>query len=750
MTSPARTRAEESPAGGRILIVDDQEDVRLMLQTVLALDGWETEEAASGEEAVARVARTPDLDVLVVDYRMPDLDGVEVARRIRRSGFQRPIIICSAYLNPQIEHDADALGAHTVSKDDLRELRETIRRRIAANDAERWGEDSHRLAAIVESADDAIIGKTLAGIVDSWNPAAERIFGYSAKEMIGSPIWVLVPADRDDDMHSMLQKLGRGEHVDHYETVWKTRDGRLLDVSLAVSPITDLDGSVVGASTIARTVARHKSAERGARAILETAHEAFVAIDQSGAIIEWNPHAERTFGWTRAQVLHRPLSETLIPRASGEAHAGELERMLATGGETAVGIPLELTALHRDGRELPVELTVTAIKAGRGWQYHAFIRDISERKRAEDNFHGLLESAPDAMVIVDDGGLITLVNRQTELLFGYRREELLAEPAELLVPERFRDRHPHQRAQYFIDPKARPVGVGLQLYALRKDGTEFPVEISLSPLKTASGTTVSAAIRDVTERRRAEELQHALATEQEAAEHLRELNRLKDEFLGTVSHELRTPLTVIAALSEVLEGSPDRSDRADLLSRISRNASDMGAMIEQLLDYARLEAGKVALEITSLPLRAAVLQCIDRAPGVSTRPIALEVPDGLQVQADQRWFERILVNLLTNAAKFSSDGSPIRVTATSVDGVGTIAVEDEGIGIPLEEQERVFERFHQVAMVAGKGGTGIGLSVVRRYVELLGGQVWVESTPGQGSRFLFTLPLSPEPRGGTG
>src|SRR3984893_16886230 len=191
MGSPSGTYAEKSPGGGRILIVDDQDDVRLMLQTVLSLDGWDTEGAASGEEAVARVGRTPDLDVLVVDYRMPDLDGVEVARRIRRSGFQRPIIICSAYLNPQIEHDADALGAHTVSKDDLRELRETIRRRIAANDAEQQGEDSHRLAAIVESADDAIIGKTLAGIVDSWNPGAERIFGYSAKEMIGSPIWVL-------------------------------------------------------------------------------------------------------------------------------------------------------------------------------------------------------------------------------------------------------------------------------------------------------------------------------------------------------------------------------------------------------------------------------------------------------------------------------------------------------------------------------------------------------------------------------
>ena len=618
----ARTHSEGSPAGGRILIVDDQEDVRLMLQTVLSLEGWDTEEAASGEEAVARVGRTPDLDVLVVDYKMPDLDGMEVARRIRRSGFERPIIICSAYLNPQIESEASALGAHTVSKADLRDLKETIRERARAPGPEQRLKDSH-LAAIVESAEEAIMACTLAGTVEGWNPAAERLYGYSAQEIIGrAQVSLLVPADHHNDVPEILQRIGQGERVEDYKTLRETKDGRLIHVSLTSSPIRDRKGEIVGAVTITR--------------------------------------------------------------------------------------------------------------------------DLAENMGTEEKFRALLDSAPDAMVIVGIDGLMTLVNRQTELLFGYRREELLAQPVEMLVPERFRDRHPGRREGYFADPKVRPAGAGLQLYAVRSDGREFPVEISLSPLKTAGATTVSAAIRDVTERKRGEELQRALATEQEAAQHLRDLNRLKDEFLATVSHELRTPLTVIAALAEVLGKSPDREDRAKLLERIFQNASDMGAMIEQLLDYSRLEAGKAALDVGPLPLRDAVVRCIDLAPDMGGREVALEVPGGLTVQVDALGFERILVNLLANAAKFSPEASPIRVTATAENGEATIAVEDEGIGIPTEEQERIFDRFHRVAVVSGKRGTGIGLSIVRRYVEWFGGEVRVESTPGHGAKFLFTLPLSAE------
>ncbi len=520
LSSHRPTRTESARMRNTILIVDDQDEVRLAIQAILALEGWDTAEAASGEDAVARVTRSHDFAGLVVDYRMPGLDGLEVTRQIRGSGFERPIIICSAYLNAEIEREAFALGAHTASKDDLGALREMIRE-LRGNGAEK--PRGRGLAAIIGSSEDAIIS------------------------------------------------------------------------------------------------------------------------------------------------------------------------------------------------------------------------------RAEGMFRGLLEAAPDAMVIVDSVGRIALVNRQTEELFGYVREDLLAKPVEMLVPERLRRRHRSDRDQYFVNSIARPMGAGLELYAVRNDGSEFPVEIVLSPLTIESETIVSAAIRDLTERKKTEEtLQRALTIERET-ERLRDLDRLKDEFLSTVSHELRTPLTVILGLTEVLRGSgaTDSEDRYELLERIFANASDMRAMIEQLLDYSRLEAGKVRLEIRPLPLREAILRCIDLARGVlGPRRSSVDVPDGPKVQADEHGFDRILMNLLTNAAKYSPEDSTVRVTAKAENGVATISVQDEGTGIPATEQSQIFERFYRSSQRSGGRGTGVGLAVVRRYVELLGGSVSVESELGRGSTFLLTLPLS--------
>ena len=367
-------------------------------------------------------------------------------------------------------------------------------------------------------------------------------------------------------------------------------------------------------------------------------------------------------------------------------------------------------------------------------------------RRVAEQFQGLVEAAPDAMVIVGERGRIKLANVQATALLGYTGAELLGLSIEALVPERFRSQHVLHRGGFFAGPHARVMGAGLELYALRKDGREIPVEVSLGPLQTDQGTLVSAALRDVSDRKRAEEeLEAALARERDAAERLRDLDRLKDEFLATVSHELRTPLTVIMALAEVLNASAliDERRQADLLGRISNNAGQMNAMIAQLLDYSRLEAGKVALEVGPLPLRDAVMQCIElvRDP-IGARPTLIEVPADLTVQADKRGFERILVNLLSNAAKYSPEGSAIRVSATTDNGDATVAVQDEGIGIPAAEQSRGFERFYQGSSVPAKRGTGVGLSIVRRYVELLGGQVWVESDPGRGSRFQFRLPTA--------
>lgn len=360
---------------------------------------------------------------------------------------------------------------------------------------------------------------------------------------------------------------------------------------------------------------------------------------------------------------------------------------------------------------------------------------------------GLLEAAPDAMIATSPEGVILLVNRQAELLFGYHRDELVGEPVELLVPARYAGNHSTHRESYAHHPTMRPMGVGLELFALRKDGSEIPVEISLSPVETTDGVIYAAAIRDASERKEAERrLQDALEAERTAAEQLRTLDALKDEFLSIVSHELRTPLTSIAGFAElILTQQLDEDTHRTLLERIRANAGEMGRMVDQLLAYSRLEAGRVEVHPVEIDVASSIREVVtNQSGGLTGHEIQLDVEPGLTATADPSALERVLGNLLSNAAKFSPVHHPITVTARSAeDGQVVVSVRDRGIGIAPEEQKRVFERFYQASANSRTAkGTGIGLSIAVRYIEMQGGRIWVESEVGKGSTFSFTLPRS--------
>jgi len=361
-------------------------------------------------------------------------------------------------------------------------------------------------------------------------------------------------------------------------------------------------------------------------------------------------------------------------------------------------------------------------------------------------FHGFLEAAPDAVVIIDGGGVIVQVNRQAERLFGYLREELLGRPLEVLMPERLRGSHVAQRQAYSDDMHPRPMGRGLDLIGLRKDGREFPIDVSLSPLPNEEGVLMASAIRDMTDHRRLEDELRARTRE------LEEADRQKDHLLSAVAHELRNPLSALANVAQIL-----RSPQADaaIYQRAShaleRQTAHMARLVEDLLDLSRVRRGKLTLRRESIDLRTIAPKAVEMSHSlIEARKHNLEVaqsPEPLSVSGDPVRLAQVVSNLLTNAAKFTPEGGHICLTTAREDGVAVVRVCDDGAGIPQQMLSRVFDLFTQVG-VAGDdqaGGLGIGLSLVRLLVELHGGTVAAFSDgPHQGSEFVVRLPLLPD------
>ena len=360
-------------------------------------------------------------------------------------------------------------------------------------------------------------------------------------------------------------------------------------------------------------------------------------------------------------------------------------------------------------------------------------------------FHSFLEAAPDAVVIIDKNGAIVRVNNQAEKLFGYVREELVGRLVEVLLPERFRSSHVAKRQAYSANPHSVPMGRGLNLFGLRKDGSEFPIDVSLSPLPTETGTLMASAIRDMTTQRRLEDELRRRTCE------LEEADRQKDQFLSAVAHELRSPLAVSSNVVQLLHSphaGPAAHQRA--AEMLGRQTAHMARLVEDLFDLSRVRRGKVTLRREAIDLWMVVPKALEMVrPLVETRKQHLEVAqcrEPLWVSGDLTRLIQVVSNLLTNAAKFTPEGGHVWLSAAREDGTAVVRIRDDGMGIPKEMLSRVFELFTQMepAGVGRTRGLGIGLALVRRLVELHEGTVEVTSDgPGQGSEFVVRLPLLP-------
>ncbi len=606
--------------------------------------------------------------------------------------------------------------------------------------------DPSHHSAVLDFNPDAIALSDPLGNVRHWNRAAEQVFGYAASEALGRPLVDLIAADADRDAHERLLATARAEGACIEEAVRQTKLGARVYISISVRALAaDAGGGFLFSMrdvTALKVMRDVKAIDARYRSLLDHTPDGMVIVNATGHIVLANGRVHEVFGYTPPALVGQVV-EVLLPQRYRQAHLGHRAGFLAHPRTRAMGAGLELFGQRRSGDEFPVEIGLSSIDTDEGPMVMCAVRDMASRQEArrsaERTFRDLLESAPDAMVIVDEAGTVVLVNSQAVKLFGWSREELLGRSMDVLVPERFRGAHAGHRGSFFQHPRARQMGAGLDLLGLRKDGSEFPVEISLSPIQTEEGPRVASAIRDATERRRAEQALH-------------DANRLKSEFLANMSHELRTPLNGILGFSELLiDGRPGplNDKQREYLQDVHACGRHLLQLINDVLDLSKVEAGKMDLYTEDFsPVEAAVAVCSLVAPLARKKKLRLVPPaavPGLTVHLDSQKYKQVLFNLLSNAVKFTDVGGEVVVSiAAEPAGWLRLAVRDNGIGIAERHIGRLFEAFSQLDGGAGRRyeGTGLGLSLTRKLVELHGGRIDVVSEPGRGSTFTVCLPLT--------
>lgn len=652
------------------------------------------------------------------------------------------------------------------------------------------------LAAVLDSLNEGVIVIGEQGQLVHFNPAARRMHGGVGESETQKDDWSRVyglflpdkvtpyPPDQLPSVRAL-----RGERVPYCELYQKLpgeAQGRMF--SNTAAPIIDEAGKqrggvvvVVDITESGAAAERLRRSEEAYRDLYDHAPCGYYSINRDYLVIAMNATALNWLGYTAEEVLGKMHLPELLGPDDREPFRERFARFLQTG--TADGIVQIFQ--RRDGSTFPTLLKAVAVCDDDGHFLHTrtTIFDLTERRLAERRFQSLLESAPDAMVIANAIGEIVLVNSQTERLFGHGRRQMLGQPVEMLLPDRFRAAHVEHRANYFAAPSIRAMGAGDELFGKRADGTEFPIEVSLAPVEAQPESWVCAVVRDVTEQRalmrrlrewneqleiRVAERTHELA---QAIQELSHRNQENELFVYSVSHDLRSPLVNLQGFSQELATSCEQlrnicaaadappalrasaealigGDIKESLHFIRNAVQRLSGIIDALLRLSR--AGRVEYEWRELNTRAIVQSVVDALKGTAQeRRASIQIAPLPLAWGDATAIEQVFANLLANALNYLDPSRAGRVEIGVIAGEQdadlarqTFFVRDNGVGIPTELQAKIFVAFQRLTPKLAPG-EGMGLTLVQRIVERHGGRIWVESSPGSGSTFYFTLPTAP-------
>ena len=589
------------------------------------------------------------------------------------------------------------------------------------------------LSAIVDSSDDAIVSKTVDGIITSWNRAAEKIFGYSANEVIGRSIRLIIPPELQAEEDYVLGQIRRGERVEHYETVRQTKDGRIIDISLTVSPIRNAQGEVVGASKIARDISERKRLESLMFAVIDSSGDAIVTKDLNGVITSWNGGAEKMFGYSASEVIGQSIRLIIPPELQGEEDY--VLREIRRGNRID---HYETVRQAKNGRRVDISLTVSPIRNTRGTVVGAskIARDITDRKRLESLLSAVVNNSSDHIVTTNLDGIITSWNGGAEKMFGYSASEAIGQSIRLIIPPEL-----HAEEDSVLDQIRRGERVNhYETVRQTKDGRRVNISLTVSPIRDARGGVIGASriARNITEKKE-------LELEREAARaQLVEALAGRDEFIAVAAHELRNPINVMVLLWQVLNKMSDESAISasrKLIDKSRAQLARLSSLVDRLLDVTQIRSGKFDLCYEVFDLIGLIREVISRFT-IENPAIRISLQDERHIEGawDRLRIDQVVTNLVSNAIKYGGQ-KPIMIKASANGEYAMITVRDQGIGILPENLDRIFVRFERVTAPPTSQGLGMGLWITKQIVEAHGGSVVAESELGNGSTFTVRLPF---------
>ncbi len=605
------------------------------------------------------------------------------------------------------------------------------------------------LAAIVESSQDAIIGEDLDGRITSWNKGAERMYGYTADEIIGKNISSLVPPGRFNEIPRTMEALRTGRRIMNFETLRAAKDGKLLDVSLTVSPVLDSDQTVVGASVIARDITERKIAEEALRKANETSVYAspvpIGAIDATGHVTMWNPAAERVFGWNEKDVIGKP--NPILPEEEAEAAALLHKRLLS--GETLTGV--EVRRRKRDGSLVDISLSASPL-----WDANhrvkgiiGFLTDITERKRAEEalrkteeKYRGIFENAVEGIYQTTPDGKYISANPALARMLGFDSPEELINTRDDIRNQEYV--HPELRAEFKRLIQEHGVVQNFEYQAYRKDGKAIWVSENAHAARDTKGRILyfEGTVQDITQHR-------------ELEQQLRQMQKIDaiGRLAGGVAHDFNNILMAISSYAELLYGKVSEKGAARrYLDEIAKSVDRAASLTQGLLAFSRKQVHSPKV----LDLNTLIVDQIRMLKRLIPENIDLRFLAGGalgRVKVDPSQVEQIVMNLVINARDAMPDGGEILIETDNAEldrsdcgpqhpvqagNYVTLTVSDNGCGMDAETKSHIFEPFY-TTKEQGKG-TGLGLAIVFGIVKQNAGHIFVQSEPGHGTTFKIYLP----------